>query len=89
MTSIPKKYLILEMLMSGERYGLDLVKASKGRLKRGTIYITLGRMEDEGLVLSRLAADLIPRRLYKVTERGRAVFSAWEMSAAHQTQEVG
>ena len=34
----------------GPSYGLQLVKASGGRLKRGGIYVTLGRMAAKGLV---------------------------------------
>ena len=46
-----KESLILEFLARGEElYGLQLVAASKGRLKRGTVYVTLGRMEDKGYV---------------------------------------
>lgn len=38
-------------------YGLQLVEASSGALKRGTVYVTLGRMEDKGYVLSRVDED--------------------------------
>ena len=37
-----------------EAYGLELVSASRGRLKRGTVYVTLGRMEEKGYITSRL-----------------------------------
>ncbi len=41
--------LILDLLRQGrERYGLELVEASGGRVKRGTVYVTLGRMEEKG-----------------------------------------
>ena len=33
----PKERLILELLQDGERYGLELVDASGGALKRGTV----------------------------------------------------
>jgi DNA-binding PadR family transcriptional regulator len=35
-------------------YGLKLIKASDERLKRGTVYVTLGRMEEKGFVRSRI-----------------------------------
>jgi hypothetical protein len=39
-----KESLILELLVQGnEMYGLQLVAASRRRLKRGTVYVTLGR----------------------------------------------
>ena len=51
----PKEALILELLVQeSELYGLQLVAASKGRLKRGTVYVTLGRMEEKGFITSRL-----------------------------------
>ena len=56
-------------------YGLELVAASKGRLKRGGIYVTLGRMEEKGLVSSRAGEG--GRRLYRMTGLGqRALFAA-------------
>jgi DNA-binding PadR family transcriptional regulator len=47
---------------------LELVKASRGRLKRGGICVTLGRMEAKGLVRS--VAVLEGRRLYRPTPLG-------------------
>ncbi len=63
-------------------YGLELVAASNGRLKRGTVYVTLGRMEDKGYVHSRLEdgppeAGGLPRRIYEPTALGRRVLEAW------------
>src|SRR3954465_4464844 len=53
----PKEALILELLVDeAELYGLQLVAASKGRLKRGTVYVTLGRMEEKGYITSTLDA---------------------------------
>jgi len=72
-------------------YGLELVKASDGKLKRGTIYVTLGRMEEKGYVRSRAKADAehpgIPRPIYKLTGVGARVlegaeFAGWKMSEA-------
>jgi len=37
----------------GGMYGLQLVHESNGQVKRGTVYVTLFRMEEKGLVLSR------------------------------------
>jgi DNA-binding PadR family transcriptional regulator len=68
--------LILSLLLDRERqYGLELVAASRRRLKRGGIYVTLGRMEDKGLVSS--AAGESGRRLYRATPLGeRALMAA-------------
>jgi DNA-binding PadR family transcriptional regulator len=72
---------ILELLRQDERwwYGLDLVQASGRRLKRGSIYIHLSWLIDDGLVESRKENDeefkpshsRLPRRsLYKITQAG-------------------
>lgn len=80
----PKETLILELLAeSGEMYGLQLVTTSRRRLKRGTVYVTLGRMEDKGYISSRqedAPADVggLPRRLYQVTPLGRRLLTALE-----------
>ena len=79
----PKEALILDLLADGrERYGLELVAASKRRLKRGTVYVTLGRMEEKGFLTSRLEeapadAGGMPRRLYEATALGRRVLEAY------------
>ena len=83
----PKEALILDLLIRNkELYGLELVAASKGRLKRGTVYVTLGRMEEKGYVTSRLedappTAGGLPRRVYQVTAFGRRVVATWTQVA--------
>jgi len=64
-------------------YGLELVAASDGELKRGTVYVTLGRMEEKGYIASRLedpppATGGLPRRMYAVTALGRQVRDTWQ-----------
>ena len=82
------EHRILELLASdGELYGLQLVERSQGRLKRGTVYVTLQRMEDKGLVESRLESrdpplPGLPRRLYRPTRSGLALLRAIELAAA-------
>ena len=66
---------ILSLLVTdGPSYGLQLVAASKGRLKRGGIYVTLGRMEEKGLVAS--AAVDGGRRRYRATALGERALAA-------------
>jgi DNA-binding PadR family transcriptional regulator len=78
-----KESVILELLVRArEMYGLELVTASGGALKRGTVYVTLGRMEEKGYVVSRLeeappAVGGLPRRIYAPTALGRQVLAAW------------
>lgn len=54
------------------RYGYDLMKATK--LKSGTLYPLLGRLEEEGVVASAWEAPTEqgqrPRRYYKLTGEG-------------------
>ena len=83
-TTLPsKEMLILELLSDGDRYGLELVAASGGALKRGTVYVTLGRMEKKGLIRSRQedapeTAGGLPRRLYAPTAVGARALQAWQ-----------
>jgi len=73
-----KERLIMALLADGdnaEQYGLSLMKASQGKLKRRTIYIYLARLEEKGLIESRKEerepkARGLPRRLYKLTSSG-------------------
>lgn len=78
--------LILELLSGDEMFGLQLVEQSKGALKRGTVYVTLGRMQDKGYVESwteqqPVGAIGLPRRLYRPTAYGARVLAAWESVA--------
>lgn len=83
-----KERLILELLIhGGALYGLDLVRASEGELKRGTVYVTLSRMADKGYVDHRVedpppGETGPPRRIYHATGHGQRVFAAWEMLRA-------
>jgi PadR family transcriptional regulator, regulatory protein PadR len=76
--------LIIDLLHDGERYGLELIEASNRRLKRGTIYVTLARMETKGFIVSRqeerrAAAIGLPRRMYRVTPYGLKVHKAYKL----------
>ena len=83
LTLSEKESLILELLSGGgQMYGLQLVAASRRGLKRGTVYVTLGRMEEKGYITSHLEdapskAGGLPRRIYKPTPLGRRVLAAW------------
>ena len=65
--------LIVELLAAQEEmFGLQMVELSDGRLKRGTVYVTLGRMQEKGYLESRQeplpeGAIGLPRRLYRPT----------------------
>ena len=78
--------LILELLeQHGELFGLRLVDQSRGRLKRGTVYVTLGRMQEKGYLESRQealppGAMGLPRRLYRPTGYAVRVLNAWRLA---------
>lgn len=75
-----KELIILQLLIAnGEMYGLEMIESSKGKLKRGTIYVTLQRMGDKGYVESREEPREhpeigIPRRKYSATGLGERVY---------------
>jgi PadR family transcriptional regulator PadR len=76
--------LILDLLARDTRYGLDLVGASAGRLKRGSVYVTLARMEKKGFLQSHQeelhpGAIGLPRRLYRATAYGLKVCDAYRL----------
>jgi DNA-binding PadR family transcriptional regulator len=93
--TLPKKErLILELLFSdGPMYGLQLVERSDGALKRGTVYVTLGRMEAKGLVQSEQeplppGGIGLPRRIYRPTALGERARRAWTAFARELAWEV-
>lgn len=78
--------LIMNVLLdksNSEIYGWELMDASNGSLKRGTIYVILNRMEEKGLIISRKEVRRkgergLPRRMYKLTGHGYTTISALE-----------
>ena len=82
-----KELLILCLLSTQPNgmYGLELIKASDERLKRGTVYVTLGRMEEKGFVRSRIDKDGprkhpgLPRPRYRITALGARALSAAQL----------
>ena len=76
--------LVMDLLRDGDRYGLELVEASNGTLKRGSVYVILARMEEKGFVDSRQEVRPAreggpPRRLYRATEYGLKVHDAFAL----------
>jgi DNA-binding PadR family transcriptional regulator len=92
MSELPKlsatERLIIELLMShDELFGLRMVELSRARLKRGTVYVTLGRMVEKGYLESRQeplpeGAIGLPRRLYRPTGLAMRILSAWQTAEA-------
>jgi len=90
----PKERLILDLLVSqGPLFGLQLVAMSGGDLKRGTVYVTLGRLESKGFVVSEqetmpAGAIGLPRRIYRPTPLGERVLRAWNLVVRELVLEV-
>jgi PadR family transcriptional regulator, regulatory protein PadR len=77
----PKELIILDMLAGKkEMYGLEMVQASSGNLARGTIYVTLMRMDDKGYVTSRQLMEEnvsgLPKRVFSITGLGQRSLAA-------------
>ena len=85
--------LIIELLAEHqELFGLQMVELSGGGLKRGTVYVTLGRMHEKGYLESRQeplpeGAIGLPRRLYRPTGLALRILAAWK--AAEQIYVAG
>jgi len=90
MVDVPKlngvEHEILKLLTQRtEMYGLEMVKASSS-LKRGSVYVVLGRMEDKGWIRSRPEDEPnhpgLVRRLYSIAAPGELALRA--VSAAER-----
>jgi DNA-binding PadR family transcriptional regulator len=92
----PTERVVLELLAARQdrMYGLELVAESSGHLKRGTVYVLLGRMQKKGYVEAepeKFADDsgLVPRRMYHATTLGLRVLRAWTIAAESLAWEPG
>ena len=79
--------VILGLLQATEwMYGLELIKESGGILKRGTIYVLLDRLEDDGFIRSKKRepkpGEQGPaRRVYKLTGSGARALDEYRLRA--------
>jgi DNA-binding PadR family transcriptional regulator len=71
---------VLGLLMNSPQglYGLEVVEQSEGSVKRGSVYVLLGRLEEKGYVTrsaSKVDANYpgLPRPIYKLTAPGQQV----------------
>lgn len=81
-----KEVVLLRLLASGQAlHGLALVDASEGGIARGTVYVTLYRMADRGLVATtsvRAPGVFRPGAAYTITPEGARVLDAYERFVA-------
>jgi DNA-binding PadR family transcriptional regulator len=76
---VTKKDLVLELLLkTREMSPSEIVKASQGKIGRGTIYNILTRLELEGYLTARdvevpSKKGILSRRFYSISEYGRRI----------------
>jgi PadR family transcriptional regulator PadR len=70
---LPREIVLLESLLSGPNYGLELATYNEEIVS--TVYKALGRLQEMGLVRSRWETPKAkgdrPRRVYRLTPKGR------------------
>lgn len=73
---------VLSLLMNSPQglYGLEVVEQSNKEVKRGSVYVLLGRLEEKGYVertTPKVDASYpgLPRPIYKITAPGRKVLA--------------
>lgn len=81
----PAEMRVLHILQGKPRgtYGLDIVEESSGNIKRGSVYVLLGRLEEKGFVraVRQHAASKHSgpaRPIYRLTGEGSRVLAAAE-----------
>jgi DNA-binding PadR family transcriptional regulator len=81
----PSEMIVLGILQSKPRgaYGLEIVAASDDAVKRGSVYVLLGRLAEKGFVRAIRSEvspgyDGPPRPKYQLTAEGARVMSAAE-----------
>ena len=87
-----KEIVVLKLLVSKrDMYGLEMVKAST-ELKRGTVYVLLGRMEDKGFIKSRQEKEIgvsgMPKRIYSITGLGQRALAAHQQAQIAFTTDI-
>jgi DNA-binding PadR family transcriptional regulator len=81
-----KELVVLRLLRDSPSgmYGLELVKASKGDLGQTTVYVTLARMEEKGLIKSSTPKKAdhpgLPRARYKLDAVGERALRAADLA---------
>lgn len=77
---------ILSLIGGGEMFGQEMLERSHGQIPQTTHYVRLGRMLRKGLLTARPEKvedrTLIPRRLYRVTAKGKQMLAAYVIAKA-------
>jgi len=81
-----------QLLLVPGSYGCGLVRATDNYVKRGTVYVTLGRMEDKGLVVSEegtVAETMQKLRRYRTTPLGERLYRARRIARLAEQMAIG
>lgn len=90
-----REAVLLQILVSGEKYGLELrsayVERTKSSMPLGSLYVTLQRMEDKGFIESRTGESSHERggnrrKFFKITGEGASALNAY---VQHSTRVFG
>ena len=86
---VTKKDLALELLLNSDHamYPLEMVSVSEGKLKKGTIYNILNRLEFDGYVEATVEQGPAkmggePQRFYRISEHGRRLINLHQERAS-------
>lgn len=82
------EFVLLSLLEEhGPCYGLQLVSKSNGTVKKGGVYVLLGRLQEKGLVVSETpdrpkGQKGLPRPVYTITPLGKQALAAYQFLAS-------
>ena len=82
-----KALTVMQLLKNNPgMYGLQIVDASEGQVKKGTIYVVLSSLQDEGWITSNVEQNPkysgMPRKLYSLTGEGARILALKEQADA-------
>lgn len=84
----PTEHKVLTMVAElGEAYGLQLFRRAAGELKKGSVYMLLGRLTRKGFVTVRRVplpeGEIGPSRMaYRMTDAGATALKSWAAARA-------
>src|SRR6185312_9902316 len=94
----PARHALLGLLIEGPRHGYDLIRAfapgtplgSTIHLGASHVYALLARLERDGLVVGEEQQQVMhpPRRVFQITEEGRADVLRWLEEPVTRPREV-
>lgn len=89
----PQDYVILGLLMEGAKHGYEIHQSelfSIWSIPMSQLYILLKRLEGEGMIRSSLTVqeNRPGKRVYTVTEKGRAAFLDWVYRPSEKIRNI-